>query len=219
MPFQTFSSAVFSQIEVEPLGGFWPRAIFCDRQGLSSKSVEAARLSLGLISYLTWSFHPSLVVPGVLDNTRVNMENVKGELWDIIQFEKEYEGSFDRFLSSLMVSCQEVIIECQIGSGTEIEGKECCNKYFEKKSSLTVHGTCFSLKPGQVPASEGITVTTRHEKLVMDQDILASEMVPSVGLAVAVVDTNISPQAAMKSQVCDISLPYHWLVLFVFREQ
>ena len=55
-----------------------------------------------------------------------------------------------------------------------------------------------------MPASEGLTVTTRHEKLVMDQDILASEMVASVGLAVAVVDTNISPQAAMKSQVCHI---------------
>ena len=38
----------------------------------------------------------------------------------------------------------------------------------------------------------------------MDQDILSSEMVASVGLAVAVVDTNVSPQAAMKSQVCYI---------------
>ena len=86
----------------------------CDRQGLSGQAVESARLSLGLVSYLTWSFHPSLVVPGVLDNTRVNMENVKGELGDIIQFNKEYEGSFDKFLSSLMVTCQEVIIECQV---------------------------------------------------------------------------------------------------------
>ena len=92
--------------------------------------------------------------------------------------------------------------------GNRNRRKECCSKYFESKSSLTVHGTCFSLKPGLVPASEGITVTTRHEKLVMDQDILASEMVPSVGLAVAVVDTNISPQAAMKSQVCDSSLTH-----------
>ena len=54
------------------------------------------------------------MVPSVLDNTKVNMENVKGELGDIIQFSKEYEGSFDRFLSSLMVTCQEVIIECQV---------------------------------------------------------------------------------------------------------
>ena len=67
-----------------------------------------------------------------------------------------------------------------------------------------MHGTCFSLRPGKVPVSEGLTVTTRHEKLVMDQDILSSEMVASVGLAVAVVDTNVSPQAAMKSQVCNI---------------
>ena len=58
-------------------------------------------------------------------------------------------------------------------------------------------------------------MTTRHEKLVMDQDILASEMVPSLGLAVAVVDSNISPQAAMKSQVCDSSLPQYWLVLCI----
>merc|ERR1712032_713266 len=87
--YQTFSSAVYSQIEIEPLGGFWPRAIFCDRQGLSRKAVEAARLSPGLISYLTWSFHPSLVEPSVLDNTKINMENVKGELGDIIEFNKE----------------------------------------------------------------------------------------------------------------------------------
>ena len=60
-----------------------------------------------------------------------------------------------------------------------------------------------------MPASDGLTVTTRHEKLVMDQDILASEIVPSVGLAVAVVDTNISPQAAMKSQVCSNIYPSH----------
>ena len=52
----------------------------------------------------------------------------------------------------------------------------------------------------------------------MDQDILASEMVPSVGLAVAVVDTNISPQAAMKSQVCSNIYPSHSFE-FVFREQ
>ena len=76
--------------------------------------MDAARLSLGLISYLTWSFHPSLVVPSVLDNTKVNMENVKGELGDIIEFNKEYGGSFDRFLNSMMVTCQEVIIECQV---------------------------------------------------------------------------------------------------------
>ena len=76
--------------------------------------MEAARLSPGLISYLTWSFHPILVVSSVLDNTKVNMENVKGELGDIIRFNKEYGGSFDRFLHSLLVTCQEVIIECQV---------------------------------------------------------------------------------------------------------
>ena len=64
-----------------------------------------------------------------------------------------------------------------------------------------MHGTCFSLKPGQVPAREGITVTSRHEKLSMDQDILSGDMVASTGLAVAVVDDNISPPAAMLSQV------------------
>ena len=52
----------------------------------------------------------------------------------------------------------------------------------------------------------------------MDQDILASEMVPSVGLAVAVVETNISPQAAMKSQVCSNIYTRHRFEIFLISE-
>ena len=44
-------------------------------------------------------------------------------------------------------------------------------------------------------------MTTRHETLDMDLDIASSDMVTNVGLAVAVVDNNVSPPAALLSQV------------------
>ena len=152
------------------------------------------------------------------------MENVKGELADILRFRQQYGGSFDRFLSSLLVSCQDVVIECQVkfynakteriyshlqvGSNAPVDGNECCSKYFDSKAHLTAHGTCFGTRLQSIPARDGLTVTTRHETLDMDLDIASSDMVTNVGLAVAVVDNNVSPPAALLSQVTYRSSPF-----------
>ena len=74
-------------------------------------------MTTSLLSYLTWSLHPSLVKMEVLNNSRINMENVRGELEDIIRFRDEVQGSYDRFLSSLLVSCEDLMVECQVTIG------------------------------------------------------------------------------------------------------
>ena len=51
-------------------------------------------------------------------------------------------------------------------------------------------------------------MTTRHETLDMDLDIASSDMVTNVGLAVAVVNNNVSPPAALLSQVKNRSFSF-----------
>ena len=96
--FQTFSSAVFSQVSIQSVSGSWPRSYICDKQGFSKTAIENARISSSLVSFLTWSFHPSLVEVSVLNNSKINMENVKGELADILKFRPEVAGNFDRHI-------------------------------------------------------------------------------------------------------------------------
>ena len=105
-----------------------------------------------------------------------------------------------RFLSSLLLSCPEMIIECQVGVRQSVDGRECCRKYFDSTPHLTLHGTCFGTKTGVIPVGEGITVTSRHETLDLDLDMVTSDMAANIGLAVAVVDSNVSPAAALLSQ-------------------
>ena len=91
---------MFSQVSIQSVSGSWPRSYVCDKQGFSKSAVQNARISSSLVSFLTWSFHPSLVEVSVLNNTRINMENVKGELADIIRFRPEVAGNFDRQIHS-----------------------------------------------------------------------------------------------------------------------
>ena len=98
-----------------------------------------------------------------------------------------------------------MIIECQVGSRPIVDGRECCRKYFDSTPQLTVHGTCFGSKLGVIPVGEGVTVTTRHETLDLDLDMVTSDMAANTGLAVAVVDSNVSPAAALLSQAVLVS--------------
>ena len=112
--YQTLTSAVFSSVRLDSVSGPWPRTIICDRQGISSVAVDEARLSSRLSAYLTWSFHPSLVMKSDHTIFRLTVEDGQRELADVLRFRKEYNGSFDTMLSSLMPRCEEVILECQV---------------------------------------------------------------------------------------------------------
>ena len=105
----------------------------------------------------------------LINNTRlVNLENVKGELGDILRFRDQFDGSFDRFLSSLLLSCQDFIVECQVGLDPAIDSRECCSRYFDETPHLTVHGTCFGTKTESISIKDDLTITTRHDVLEFD---------------------------------------------------
>ena len=113
--YQTLTSAVFSSVRLDSVSGPWPRTIICDRQGLSSVAVDQARLSSRLSAYLTWSFHPSLVMRSNHTIFRLTVEDGERELRDTLRFRREYNNSFDSLLMSLMPRCEDLILECQVG--------------------------------------------------------------------------------------------------------
>ena len=195
--YQTFSSAVFSQVTMAAVTGSWPRTVVCDSQGLSSPAVRQARLSSRLVAFLTWTFHPSLVMRSDHTIFRLTVEDGQRELADLLRFRKEYNGSFDSLLSSLMPRCQDVILECQLGVRPVLAGPQCCQQVFEPRAHLTAKGTCFITRAGLASAREGLSVTTKHQQVEMDSDLGSPDLVSGAGATVAVVGPGLSPAAAM----------------------
>ena len=85
----------------------------------------------------------------------------------------------------------------QIGREAPQDGKTCCKQLFDAKPHLTQQGTCFATK-SQFPISAGLTVTTQHEQVIMDSEIASQDMLSAQGIAFAVVDSSISPGAALR---------------------
>ena len=85
----------------------------------------------------------------------------------------------------------------KIGREVPQDGQTCCQELFDSKPHLTQQGTCFALK-SQFPISAGLSVTTQHEQVIMDTEIASPDMMSAQGIAFAVVDSNISPGAALR---------------------
>ena len=198
--YQTFTSAVFSEVTMSPVRGPWPRTVVCDSQGLSSVAVRQARLSSRLVAFLTWSFHPSLVMESDHTIFRLTVEDGQRELADILRFRKEYNGSFDSLLSSLMPRCEDVILECQVGLRPVLAGPACCQQIFSAQPHLTAKGTCFITRAGLGSAREGLSVTTKHQQVEMDSDLGSPDLVSGAGATLAVLGPGLSPAAAMVGQ-------------------
>ena len=64
------------------------------------------------------------------------------------RFRDKYGGDYDRFLSSLLVTCEDVIVECKLGFGIPLSGDKCCGQFIDKSPHLTAHGTCFGTTSG-----------------------------------------------------------------------
>ena len=54
---------------------------------------------------------------------------------------------------------------------------------------------------GATPIRNGLTVTTRHESLDQNQDLVSPELLSQGPLTVAILDSNVSPASAVLSQV------------------
>ena len=54
---------------------------------------------------------------------------------------------------------------------------------------------------GAIPIRNGLTVTTRHESLDKNQDLVSPELLSQGPLTVAILDSNVSPASAVLSQV------------------
>ena len=195
--YQTFSSAVTSQVTMSPVTGPWPRTVVCDSQGLSSAAVRQARLSSRLVAFLTWSFHPSLVMESDHTIFRLTVEDGQRELADVLRFRKEYNGSFDSLLHSLMPRCEDVILECQLGLRPVLTGAACCQQIFSAQPHLTARGTCFITRPGLGSAREGLSLTTKHQQVEMDDDLGSPDLVAGAGAVLAVLGPGLSPAAGM----------------------
>ena len=146
--YQTLSSAVFSSVKLGSVSGSWPRTVICDRQGLMSPAVDKARLSSRLAAYLTWSFHPSLVLHSNHTIFRLTVEDGERELQDILRFKRENNGSFDSFLSSMMPRCEDVILECQVGGDLSLSSPHFSLRLVSALSSLALTAAGRYLTPG-----------------------------------------------------------------------
>ena len=109
-------------------------------------------------------------------------------------FPGDYGGSYSVLLASLLPSCREVVLQCQVGREAPRSGGECCSSVFDPRPHLTeqvtssstphqlhypcviTQGTCFVTQASFPLSSGGLTVVTQHDSVELDPGLASPEI-------------------------------------------
>ena len=207
--YYVFTNAVYSLVTVESPGSWeWPTTVVCDKKVFRlEKITQIPSFNTLHASLLTWSLAPVYSNPELIE-TNGAFPVVSGQLDQVLK-RGEFNQSIEALMASLAPSCDQLVLECLLGSEV-LDGKKCCLEFFNPQPAFTQHGACFTTRGAtrkhrvSVAGEAGaVTLTLMLGRLANPFSLdYTNKEFNSVGRGInfAVIDESIGIDAALKTQ-------------------